>query len=98
MKKVLSLIIVLLLSMALTGCNMQSLLGGLMGSKEKTSSKSSQQEEKKIIAVALNQDDPNKDMFLLGIQELAEKEELEVKVLTSKEQGDANALKDAKVL
>ncbi|ACL22731.1 ABC-type sugar transport system periplasmic component-like protein [Desulfitobacterium hafniense DCB-2] len=98
MKKVLSLIIVLLLSMALTGCNMQSLLGGLMGSKEKTSSKSSQQEEKKIIAVALNQEDPNKDMFLLGIQELAEKEELEVKVLTSKEQGDANALKDAKVL
>ncbi|HHY26077.1 MAG TPA: substrate-binding domain-containing protein [Desulfitobacterium dehalogenans] len=98
MKKVPSMIIVLLLSMALTGCNMQNIFGGLMGSKEKTSSRSSQQEEKKIIAVALNQEDPNKDMFLLGIQEMAEKEEMEVKVLNREDQGDSQALKDAKVL
>ncbi|MGE4273060.1 MAG: sugar ABC transporter substrate-binding protein [Desulfitobacterium sp.] len=83
----------------LTGCNMQNMLGSLMGNNEKTSSKSSQkQEEKKIIAVALNEEDPNKAMFLLGIQEIAAKEEMEVKVLTEKESGDSEALKEAKIL
>lgn len=99
MKKFMLIIILLILSLGLTGCNMQSLLGGLMGNKDKTSSKSSQpKEEKKIIAVAIKDEDPNKDMFLLGIQEMAEKEEMEVKVLTNKEQGDKEALKDAKIL
>lgn len=98
MKKKFGIVILLLMSLILTGCNLQGLVGNLMGGKEKTSSKSSQKGEKKIIAVALNDEDPNKDMFLLGIQEMAEKEDLEVKVLTKKDQGGSDALKDAKVL
>ncbi|MEL1133624.1 substrate-binding domain-containing protein [Desulfitobacterium sp. THU1] len=99
MKRYLWLVPFIMLSMILTGCNMQNMLGNLMGNKEKTSSKSSQQqEEKKIIAVALNEEDPNKAMFLLGIQEMAAKEEMEVKVLTEKELGDSEALKEAKIL
>ncbi|AGA70782.1 hypothetical protein Desdi_3396 [Desulfitobacterium dichloroeliminans LMG P-21439] len=99
MKRYLWLVPFIILSVILTGCNMQNMLGNLMGNKEKTSSKSSQQqEEKKIIAVALNEEDPNKAMFLLGIQEMAAKEEIEVKVLTEKELGDSEALKEAKIL
>ena len=98
MKKMLSLVLVFFLSITLTGCNMQNLLGGLLGSREKTTSKSSPQDDKKIIAVAIDDENPNKDMFLLGIREMAAKEELEIKVLSKEEQMDTEALKEAKVL
>lgn len=82
MKKVLLIFFVLLFSLALTGCSLQDLLGN---KKQKTSSSSSQGDKKQIIAVALNDDDPNKALILRGIEDMAKKEDMEVKVLSAQD-------------
>jgi ABC-type sugar transport system substrate-binding protein len=82
MKRVFLILFVILLSLTLSGCTLQDLLGK---KKQSTTSKSSQEDQKKIIAVALNDEDPNKAMILKGIQDMAKKEDMEVKVLTAKD-------------
>lgn len=80
MKKVFLIFFVILFSLTITGCSLQDLLGN---KKQTTSSKSSQGNQKQIIAVALNDDDPNKTLILSGIEDMAKKEDLEVKVLSA---------------
>jgi len=82
MKRILLVFFVILLSLTLTGCSLQDLLGN---KKQKTSSKSSQDNQKPIIAVALNDEDPNKALILRGIEDMAKKEDMEVKVLSAKD-------------
>lgn len=82
MKRVLLVFFVILFSLTLTGCSVQDLLGN---KKQKTSSKSSQENQKQIIAVALNDDDPNKTLILRGIEDMAKKEDMEVKILSAQD-------------
>jgi ABC-type sugar transport system substrate-binding protein len=82
MKRFFLIFFVILLSLTLTGCSLQDLLGN---KKQKTSSKSSPEEEKKAIAVALNDEDPNKSIILLGIENMAKEGDMEVKVLSAKD-------------
>jgi len=82
MKKVFFSLLAILLSLTLSGCSLQDLVGG---KKEKASSKSTQQSEKQIIAVALAEDEPNKALILRGIEDMAKDEDLEVKVLSAQD-------------
>lgn len=82
MKRILLVFFVILLSLTLTGCSLQDLLGN---KKQKTSSKSSQDNQKQIIAVALNDEDPNKALILRGIEDMAKKEDMEVKDLSAQD-------------
>lgn len=82
MRKVFLIFFVILFSVTLTGCSLQDLLGN---KKQKTPSKSSQEEQKQIIAVALNDDDPNRALILRGIEDMAKKEDMEVKVLSAQD-------------
>lgn len=81
----------LCLSLTITGCSVQDLLGK---NKNKTSSKT---DNKTIIAVSLNENDPNKLLISKGIEDLAKKENVQVKNVNS-EAEIGSALKDAKVL
>ncbi|HBV86767.1 MAG TPA: sugar ABC transporter substrate-binding protein [Desulfosporosinus sp.] len=80
------------LSLTITGCGLQDLLGK---NKNKTSAK--EQEEETIIAVSLNQDDPNKLLISKGIEDLAKKEDVKVKYMDSKSEKES-PLEDAKIL
>ena len=66
----------LCLSLTITGCGLQ----GLLGNKKKPPAKSSES-QKPIISVSLNEDDPNKILILKGIEDMAKKDELEIKYL-----------------
>ncbi|NMA68710.1 MAG: substrate-binding domain-containing protein [Desulfitobacterium sp.] len=101
MRKKLWLLLVLLglLGLGLSGCGITNMIGKLLGTDsqgpEKTSNK---KEEKKVIAVSLNEEEPNTPLFLLGIEEMAEKEEVEIKIIKKEEAKDKEAFQDAKVL
>lgn len=79
------------LSLTITGCGLQDLLGK---NKNKTSAKKSESET--IIAVSLNEEDPNKLLISKGIEDLAKKEDVKVKYMDSK--STESPLKDAKIL
>ncbi|AET70858.1 ABC-type sugar transport system, periplasmic component [Desulfosporosinus orientis DSM 765] len=84
------IIIPLCLSLTITGCSLQDLLGK---NKNKTTAKKS---SKPIIAVSLNEEDPNKLLITKGIDDLAEKEDVKINYVG---QSDSESqLKDAKVL
>ncbi|SPF54762.1 ABC-type sugar transport system, periplasmic component [Candidatus Desulfosporosinus infrequens] len=82
----------LCLSLTITGCGLQALLGN----KNKTSS--TQGETKAVIAVSLDEEDPNKLLITKGIDDLAKKENVQVKYLEQSAAGEGSPLKGAKVL
>lgn len=89
------LVISLSLSLTITGCGIQALLGN----KNKSSSTTKAAAES-IIAVSLNPDDPNKLLINKGIDDLAEKENAKVKYIDQSAANTAaeSPLKGAKVL
>ena len=82
----------LCLSVTITGCGLQALLGN----KNKTSSTKGGAET--IIAVSLNEEDPNKLLITKGIDDLAKKEKVQVKYMDQSAAGKESPLKGAKVL
>lgn len=88
-KRVQSLLIVisLCLSLTITGCGLQALLG----IKNKSSSTTKGGTEP-VIAVSLNPDDPNKLLISKGIDDLAKKENAKVKYM---DQSGASTSKDS---
>ncbi|AHF08229.1 sugar ABC transporter substrate-binding protein [Desulfitobacterium metallireducens] len=107
MKRILLIIFPLCLSLTITGCSLQDLLG-----KKQKSQSTSQSQQKMVMAVALNEQDPNKALIQRGIEDMAQKENIEVKVISSSKsqssqgqssggssnQDAASQLKGAKVL
>ncbi|OLN33898.1 sugar ABC transporter substrate-binding protein [Desulfosporosinus metallidurans] len=96
-KRVRSLLIVisLCLSLTITGCGLQALLG----IKNKTSSTTKGGTEP-VIAVSLNPDDPNKLLISKGIDDLAKKENAKVKYMdqSGASTSTESPLKGAKIL
>ncbi len=96
-KRVRSLLVVisLCLSVTITGCGLQALLG----IKNKTSSTTKGGAEP-VIAVSLNPDDPNKLLISKGIDDLAKKENAKVKYMdqSGADTGKDSPLKGAKIL
>jgi len=80
------------LSLTITGCGLQDLLGK---NKNKISTKKTESET--IIAVSLNEEDPNKLIISKGIEDLAKKEDVKVKYMDD-ESETKSPLKDAKIL
>ena len=93
-KRVRSLLVIfsLCLSLTITGCGLQALLGN----KNKTSSTKGGTET--VIAVSLNEEDPNKLLITKGIDDLAKKENVQVKYMDQSTAGNESPLKGAKVL
>lgn len=93
--RMLLVVISLSLSLTITGCGIQALLG----MKNKSSS-TPQAAAKPIIAVSLNPDDPNKLLISKGIDDLAEKEDAEIKYIdqSTADTGAESPLKGAKIL
>ncbi|MDP4125485.1 MAG: substrate-binding domain-containing protein [Bacillota bacterium] len=87
------IVISLCLSLTITGCGLQALLG----IKNKTSSTTKGGTEP-IIAVSLNPDDPNKLLISKGIDDLAKKENAKVKYMDQSAEGNESPLKGAKIL
>jgi len=91
---ILFMIISLCLSLTITGCGLQALLE----KKNKTSSTTKAATET-VIAVSLNEEDPNKLLITKGIDDLAKKENVQVKYMDqSAAAGQESPLKGAKVL
>ncbi|MEA4901000.1 sugar ABC transporter substrate-binding protein [Desulfitobacterium sp.] len=84
MKRILLIGMVVALSLTITGCSLQ----GLFGKKDKSQS-SSGNEQKKVIAVALDEQEPNKALILSGIEDMAKKENIELKVISQGSAGGA---------
>jgi len=82
----------LCLSLTITGCGLQALLGN----KNKTFSTKGGTET--FIAVSLNEEDPNKLLITKGIDDLAKKENGQVKYMDQSVAGKESPLKGAKVL
>lgn len=82
----------LCLSLTITGCGLQALLGN----KNKSSSAKGGNEG--FIAVSLNEEDPNKLLITKGIEDLAKQEKVPVKYLDQSAAGKESPLKGAKVL
>ena len=80
----------LLISLALTGCTIQDILGN----KKQPATKSNQQQP--IIAVVLNEEDPNKKLIEQGIMDMAEKEQVQVKFFSPDGQEQSSTGKPAK--
>jgi len=93
-KRVRSLLVIfsLCLSLTVTGCGLQALLGN----KNKTSSTKGGTET--VIVVSLNEEDPNKLLITKGIDDLAKKENVQVKYMDQSAAGKESPLKGAKVL
>lgn len=93
-KRVRSLLVVisLCLSLTITGCGLQALLGN----KNKTSSPKGGAET--VIAVSLDEEDPNELLITKGIDDLAKKEDVQVKYLDKSAAAKESPLKGAKVL
>ncbi|HBW36640.1 substrate-binding domain-containing protein [Desulfosporosinus sp. BICA1-9] len=89
--KFLLIMISLCLSLTITGCGLQDLLGK---NKSKTATKKA--ENQTIIAVSLNEDDPNKLLISKGIEDFAKKEN--AKVIYMEKKSGADPLKGAKIL
>lgn len=84
------IIIPLGLSLTITGCSLQDLLG----KNNKSTAKKS--DDKPIIAVSLNEEDPNKLLISKGIDDLAEKGEVKINYIG--QSGTESPLKNAKIL
>ena len=83
----------LCLSLTISGCGLQGLLG-----KNKTSSTNKKSgSSQTIMAVSLNEEDPNKLLITKGIDDLAKKENVQVKYIQSSAETET-ALKGAKIL
>ncbi|MGI6119805.1 MAG: sugar ABC transporter substrate-binding protein [Desulfosporosinus sp.] len=95
-KRVRSLFFVffLCLSFTITGCGLQALLGN------KNNTSSPNEETETVIAVSLNEEDPNKLLITKGIDDLAKKENVQVKYMdqNANAAGNESPLKGAKVL
>ncbi|MHB8073597.1 sugar ABC transporter substrate-binding protein [Desulfosporosinus fructosivorans] len=93
-KRVHSLLVILslCLSLTITGCGLQALLGN----KNKSSSTKGGTET--VIAVSLDEEDPNKLLITKGIDDLAKKEDVQVKYLDKSAAAKESPLKGAKVL
>lgn len=93
-KRIWSLLVIfsLCLSLTITGCGLQALLGN----KNKTSPTKGGTET--VIAVSLNEEDPNKLLITKGIDDLAKKENVQVKYMDQSPTGKESPLKGAKVL
>lgn len=90
--QILLIMISLCLSLTITGCGLQDLLG-----KNKPKSAPKKSENQTIIAVSLNEEDPNKLLISKGIEDFAKKENAKVKY-TDQESEAGSPLKGAKVL
>ena len=89
------IVVSLCLSLITTGCGLQDLLG----KKNKTSSTSNGgAESKTIIAVSLNEEDPNKLLIVKGIEDMAKKENIQIKYLDKSKTEKESPLKGAKIL
>jgi ABC-type sugar transport system substrate-binding protein len=93
-KKIWSLLVILslFLSLTITGCGLQSLLGN----KNKTST--TKGGAGTIIAVSLDEQDPNKLLITKGIDDSAKKENVQVKYIDQSAASKESPLKGAKVL
>lgn len=93
-KKVWSLLVILslFLSLTITGCGLQSLLGN----KNKTST--TKGGAGTIIAVSLDEQDPNKLLITKGIDDSAKKENVQVKYFDQSAASKESPLKGAKAL
>ncbi|TGE33904.1 substrate-binding domain-containing protein [Desulfosporosinus sp. Sb-LF] len=92
--RLLLIVFSLCLSLTITGCGLQ----GLLGNKSKNSSKKTSGSQT-IIAVSLNEDDPNKLLISKGIDDLAKKENVKVKYIDKNASTtEESPLKDAKIL
>jgi D-xylose transport system substrate-binding protein len=67
----------LCLSLTITGCGLQDLFG-----KKKNTDAGNKGNQKETISVALNEDDPNKALILKGIEDMAKKDEVNIKYLS----------------
>jgi len=83
----------LCLSLTINGCGLQ----GLLGNKNKTSSTNTGGTQT-IMAVSLSEDDPNKLLITKGIDDLAKKENVQVKYIDQSAVGTDSPLKGAKIL
>lgn len=93
--RMLLIVFSLCLSLIITGCGLQ----GLLGKKNKTSSTSNGGATNKVvIAVSLNEEDPNKLLIVKGIDDMAKKENVEVQYLDKSENEKESPLKGAKIL
>lgn len=77
MKRIFLIVLVLCLSLTISGCSLQELLG-----KKPKSQTSSQNQQKMVIAVALDEQDPNKGLIQRGIEDMAQKGNIEVKLIS----------------
>src|SRR5665648_247726 len=91
-KRFLLFILALCLSLTISGCGLQALLGN----KNKTSSP--KQATGTIIAVSLDELDPNKLLITKGINDMAKKEKVQVKYIDPTVEGKESPLKGAKIL
>lgn len=72
-------VISLCLSLTITGCSLQDLLGN----KKKSTSQNSQTSQKQsIMVVSLNEDDPNQVLIKRGLEDMASKGNMQIKYLT----------------
>lgn len=85
------IIIPLGLSLTITGCSLQDLLG-----KNNNKSTAKKSDDKPIIAVSLNEEDPNKLLISKGIDDLAEKEDVKINYIGQSD--TESSLKNAKIL
>lgn len=86
------ILVSLCLSLTITGCSLQDLLG-----KNKSKMTTKKSENQTVIAVSLNEDDPNKLLISKGIEDLAKKENAKVKYMDQESESES-PLKGAKVL
>ena len=91
-KRFILFIISLCLSLTISGCGLQALLGNKLKTPPTKEAKGT------VIAVSLNDADPNKLLITKGINDLAKKENVQVKYIDPKEEGKESPLKGAKIL
>lgn len=79
-------IMLLCLSLTISGCSLQDLLGN----KKKSTAQDSQK-QKSVIAVALDDNDPNKVLIKKGIDDMASKDNVQIKYLSPSGTGGQQA-------
>lgn len=103
-KITITILFALCLSLTITGCGLQ----GFLGNKKKSSQSKPDQGNQPIIAISLSNADPNQALILKGIQDMAAKENIQLKILPqdnppaqsnqSSGQSGSEALQGGKVL
>lgn len=71
------IVFALCLSLTVTGCGLQDFFG-----KKESSGNGNKGNQKETISVALIEDDPNKALILKGIEDMAKKDEVNIKILS----------------